>query len=133
MTDEREAWGNAIERTEYATEDEWRAEAIRRFGSDALQWRFVCPSCGHDASVRDWRDAGAPESTIAFSCVGRYMTSAPREAFRKDGGPCNYAGGGLFRINPVKIGGHEDRVFQFGASRPLVERIHDAMTTEIRP
>lgn len=88
----------------------WQAEAVRRFGPDPRTWRFSCPSCGHVAAVSDWRDAGAPEGAVAFSCVGRYLPSA-KEAFSQDGGPCNYAGGGLFAINPVEVDGH--RVFAF--------------------
>ena len=85
---------------------EWLAEAQRRFGNDPMAWRFVCPSCGHDASVKDWKDAGAPEGAVAFSCVGRYTgdgKSAAANAFKHGGGPCNYTGGGLFRLNPVAV------------------------------
>lgn len=84
------------------TLEEWKAEAVRRFGTDPMSWKFVCPSCGHVASVKDWRDLGASEGEVAFSCVGRHVESASA-AFKKDGGPCNYAGGGLFRLNPVKV------------------------------
>jgi hypothetical protein len=86
------------------TLEEWQAEAKRRFGSDPLAWRFVCPSCGHVASVADYKAAGAPEGAVGFSCVGRW-TNAKREAFSKSKrkGPCNYAGGGLFRLNPVRV------------------------------
>ena len=30
----------------YNSVEEWRAEAVRRFGSDVLKWRFRCPACG---------------------------------------------------------------------------------------
>jgi hypothetical protein len=91
------------------THTEWLAEAKRRFGDDPMAWKFVCPSCGHVASVKDWKDAGAPEGAVAFSCVGRYIGDdvddkiARDKAFRNSGGPCNYAGGGLFRLNPVAV------------------------------
>lgn len=42
------------------TRDEWSAEGRKRFGDDQMQWRFVCPACGHVASVQDYKDAGAP-------------------------------------------------------------------------
>lgn len=95
------------------TQDEWRAEAVKRFGSDPMEWRFVCPACGHVAAVKDWKAIGATEGEVAFSCVGRHMDKS-REAFteKKQSGPCNYAGGGLFRLNPVEVDGHE-RVFAF--------------------
>jgi len=93
------------------TRDEWLAEGRRLFGDDVLQWRFVCPSCGHVASVQDWKDAGAPEGAVAFSCVGRYTGAGGEKTFAKSGGPCDYAGGGLIGLNPVEVGG--TRVFAF--------------------
>ncbi len=99
------------------TKTEWEAEGRKRFGDDVLDWKFVCPSCGYVASVRDWVDA-APDTIavggmIAFSCVGRLLNS-PQEAFSK-GGPCNYAGGGLIRLNPVEVddNGTIHHVFDF--------------------
>ena len=87
--------------------EQWRAEASRLFGPDPLKWRFVCPSCGHVAAVQDWKNAGAKDTHAAFSCVGRYTGADDSRTFRKEGGPCTYAGGGLFRINPVAVH-HED-------------------------
>lgn len=84
------------------TREEWIAEARLLFGSDEREWRFVCPSCGHVASVADWIDAGANEGHVAFSCVGRFLDGEPVDAFETPG-PCNYAGGGLFRLNPVSV------------------------------
>lgn len=98
------------------TFEAWQAEGVRRFGEDKRKWRFVCPACGHVASAMDWVNAGASDS-IAFSCIGRW-TGAKREAFTKAGGegPCDYAGGGLFRLNPVQVideEGKEHSVFAF--------------------
>lgn len=95
---------------------EWEAEGERRFGKDKREWAFVCPVCGHVATALDWKAVGAPEGSVAFSCVGRWMDK-PRDAFAKKGeGPCNYAGGGLFRLNPVIVtdpGGKEHALFDF--------------------
>jgi hypothetical protein len=88
-----------------------------RFGADAKAWRFVCPSCGHVASVADWQAAGAGEGEIAFSCVGRALGSSEK-IFTKSGGPCNYAGGGLFAVNPLLVvmpGGRERPAFAFAS------------------
>lgn len=85
---------------------DWIAEGVRRFGSDQMCWKFVCPSCGHVASVKDWQDAGAPEGAVAFSCVGHYAgnaEAAEAKTFRGGGGPCNYAGGGLLGLHPVTV------------------------------
>lgn len=96
------------------TADEWRAEGKRRFGDDALKWRFVCPSCTHVASAEDYRKAGAPSTAVGFSCIGRWLETQV-EAFDGAGGPCNYAGGGLIRINPVLVrdGENEHQLFAF--------------------
>jgi hypothetical protein len=96
------------------TTAQWEAEGTRLFGPDKLAWRFVCPACKHVAAASDWRDAGAPEGAVAFSCVGRW-TPNPRDAFTNDNtpGPCNYAGGGLFRLNPVPVEDHQ--LFAFAA------------------
>jgi len=95
------------------THEEWFAEGTRRFGSDQLQWRFVCPSCGHVASVLDWKDAGSSSANVGFSCVGRWIPGSKEMGQRP--GPCNYAGGGLFRINPVVVVsmGKETAMFAF--------------------
>lgn len=98
------------------TAQQWRAQAVERFGADPLKWRFVCPSCGHVASVQDWKNAGATQSQAAFSCVGRYTGADDSNTFKHAGGPCTYAGGGLFRLNPVEVigdEGHVTRVFAF--------------------
>lgn len=88
--------------TESMTHAEWKAKAVELFGADSAKWRFVCPCCKHVASVADWEAAGAPEGAIAFSCVGRW-SGARREAFTNGVGPCNYAGGGLFALNPIRV------------------------------
>ena len=97
------------------THAEWLAEACLKFGADAKAWKFVCPSCGHVASVQDWKDAGAPEGGVAFSCVGRYTGAGGEKAFKHAGGPCNYTSGGLFNISPVTViyEGGQQSVFEF--------------------
>jgi hypothetical protein len=87
----------------HTTEDEWRAEGEALFGPDILNWRFVCPVCKCVAAGIDWKAAGARPNDIGFSCVGRWLPDA-RNAFEGSGkGPCNYTGGGLFRLNPVEV------------------------------
>jgi len=110
------------------TYSEWKAEGQRRFGENKLNWRFVCPSCGHIASVQDWRDAGAPDGAVAFSCLGRYIgdgKEAADRAFKHAGGPCNYTGGGLFGLNPVEVdfedGSESMRAFAFAEMMPNVK------------
>lgn len=103
------------------TQKEFGDEMRRRFGDDKMAWRFVCPSCGHVASIKDWLDAGAGEGEVGFSCVGRHKPGA-RTAFGSKGeGPCNYAGGGLFAINPLTVkfdDGYEQRFFDIAEADP---------------
>ena len=95
--------------------DEWRAEAIRRFGEDEMMWRFKCPSCGHVASTEDYQAVGAKSSHVGFSCIGRFLPKS-NEAFGGEGsGPCNYAGGGLIGINPVAVDNGEGKTVQMFA------------------
>lgn len=88
--------------TKYRSRDEWRAMAVSLFGENPMDWRFVCPACGHVATVAEWCKHHAPEGAVAFSCVGRW-SGAKREAFGDGEGPCNYAGGGLICVNPVHV------------------------------
>lgn len=109
--------------TKKMTFTEWKKLGASLFGPSKLDWKFVCPSCGHIAKTSDWLDAGAKEGEVAFSCVGRHpKTEGDRKkaadaAFGKRGGPCNYAGGGLFQLNPVVIdfedGGQPGAYFDF--------------------
>lgn len=94
------------------TKAEWKAEGRKRFGPDLMKWKFICPACGHVASVQDYRDAGAPINTVAFSCIGRYLKGEQRKAFGERGkGPCDYAGGGLIGLNPLEVDG--EHYFEF--------------------
>lgn len=83
------------------THQQWVAEAMSRYGSNPRDWKFVCPSCGYVASVKEWLEAGAEEE-IATSCVGRALLSR-KQIGDTTGGPCNYAGYGLLRLNPVEV------------------------------
>ena len=91
---------------------DWRAEAKKRFGPDMRKARFVCPVCKIVTTAQEWIDVKAQDA-IAFSCIGRWRPNS-KDAFpltRKKGapmsfsgsGPCNYAGGGLFQLNPVSV------------------------------
>lgn len=88
----------------YNSKKEWEEAGAKLFGPKKSLWQFVCPSCGYIALPQAWKQAGG-EAAIAFSCVGRFLNKKVKvyDAFQKGKSPCNYAGGGLFRINPVRI------------------------------
>ena len=107
--------------TEAIKHADWVAAAKERYSEDFRNWAFCCPSCGVVTKAAEWIDAGA-EGMIAFSCIGRTKKD-PNNAFQKGQQPCNYAGGGLFRLNPVKVDqdGKIHEVFDF-ADRPLIQQ-----------
>src|SRR5690625_4309188 len=89
---------------ENLTYAEWFAKGVELFGRDMMKWKFECPACGYVASAQDYKDAKAPGSVVAYSCIGRFV-GAKRRAFGDTGpGPCDYAGGGLFNISPIIVG-----------------------------
>lgn len=93
------------------TSQEWHDKGVALFGPDEMLWRFVCPSCGHVASTQDYKDAGAPSTAVAFSCVGRWTGAGGEKTFQRSGGPCDYTGGGLIELNPLQVDG--GRYFNF--------------------
>lgn len=105
------------------TYQQWNDEGARLFGPDKMNWRFKCPACGHVAATTDYRDAKATEGAIGFSCVGRW-SGVKREAFGNGPGPCNYAGGGLFKLNPLKVtdmDGNEHDMFAFAEPQSVAQ------------
>ena len=110
--------------TQQLSYEEWRSEALTRFGDAPKQGRFVCPVCGFEQCAQDFFDqTDLSEEEIrkvtAFSCIGRWIDGS-RDAFSKGGeGPCSYAGGGLFRLNPVTVefdNGKSQSYFAFAAT-----------------
>jgi hypothetical protein len=91
---------------EKLTYEEWKQEGIKRYGEDKRNWKFKCPNCGHVQTFNDFLKEGCSEDDaqgmIGFSCIGRIMKECKGELFNKKS-PCNYAGGGLFRLNPIMI------------------------------
>ena len=113
-----------MDNEQHYTREEWYAEAVRRFGDSSKDWKFKCPACGYVASTREWILFGAPREEIAVSCVGRWMRpSECQDAFSDGPGPCNYAGYGLIRINPVRVHaeGTVHQVFDFAEGNPTCE------------
>lgn len=79
------------------TQQEWMEEGKKRFGEDYMDWKFVCPMCGHVASIREFKEAGADSPNSAYQeCIGRYTgKGSPKEG---DTSGCNWVAYGLFGI-----------------------------------
>ncbi len=87
------------------TKEEWVLEGEKLFGLDMFDWKFVCPSCGHVQSVRDfetYKNDGTTPSTAYFNCIGRYSGFMHVSIGTKPG-PCNYTSGGLFNLNTIIV------------------------------
>jgi hypothetical protein len=107
---------------------EWLAAGKERYGDDMKQWKFRCPSCGYVQCPEDFRqfkEQGATPDDARFNCIGRYVANSKKafgnKAFKKGEGPCDYTGGGLFRLGPLTVkpeGGPGMSSFDF-ADRPL--------------
>jgi hypothetical protein len=80
--------------------EDWKNEAVRRFGKDPLDWKFICPICGHIQCGKDFQKVNRedkspnlpvkdPKNVAYQECIGRY------------GGPggCDYAAFGLIHAN----------------------------------
>jgi hypothetical protein len=108
--------------TRRISQADWIAEGEALFpGMKSGDWRFVCPVCGHSQSARDFKDLGVPEAEInkivGYSCIGR--RTGARTSFDGKTRPCNYAGGGLFKLNPVRVfdeKGNEEDYFEWDRS-----------------
>lgn len=97
--------------TKYPTIEAWQAEADKRFGTSAGEWKFECPSCGRVYSVREFAEAAGGDKSAAGQqapqmCIGR-VNGKGRDAFGEKGSNehgCNYAAFGLFRLGDIVIG-----------------------------
>lgn len=88
------------------TLEEWNAKGKELFGDNMMNWKFRCPLCGIIISTQDYKDAGAEQTAVAFNCIGRYTNDAKKAMFTsklKGNGPCDYSGGGLFKLNPLEV------------------------------
>jgi len=116
------------------THAEWEAEAKRRYTS-MDQIAFVCPVCKHRQTVADFVAAGDTTMRKAgFSCIGRLLPSSQTsDAFSGKPGPCSYAGGGLFRLNPILVtldNGSTFEAFDF-ADEPLLVSVERVITAPV--
>lgn len=88
------------------TQDEFLAEAKKRFGESTRCWKFVCPMCGTVQSVQQLLDA--VHGYIGYSCIGRFTgmgdegIAAHNRGEPWDGG-CNWTLGGFLRCHTLEV------------------------------
>lgn len=106
------------------TQDEFLAEAQRRFGRNGRDWKFVCPACGTVQSIQQLFDAGLKKETVhqvlGYSCIGRFTGQGDEGIGAKNRGEpwtkgCNWTLGGLLHIHALEV------VFPDGGRRPTFE------------
>ena len=93
------------------------AEAVKRFGSDPADWKFVCPACGRVNSGKEFKEAGCEPNDMWQNCIGRYDKSKG----------CNWAAYGLFDVCKVHIefpDGHVSPAFEIADPSWEVGSIH---------
>lgn len=98
------------------TYEEWEKTGKSLYGVDKKNWKFKCPNCGFVQTYNDFIEKGEEykkdaQGMTGFSCIGRIMEDCKGELGNKKA-PCNYAGGGLFQLNPVKIKYPNGETFQ---------------------
>lgn len=54
------------------TFEEWEKEGNELFGKDKLDWKFVCPACGHVSSINDFRRYTKDADDAVKNCIGRF-------------------------------------------------------------
>jgi hypothetical protein len=119
-----------MEITTYKSLEEWTAEGNRRFDDDFMKFRFVCPICGNEAAVEEFKpfkDKGADANSATCECIGRYVGAGPAFGDKKHK-PCDYAGYGLFRLSPVRVvieSGKEIHCFAFGTANEQPKSLDD--------
>jgi hypothetical protein len=57
------------------TLNEWKTEAIARFGSDTSNWRFKCPKCGNEQTPFDFAGITDGANKAYQQCIGRHVKS----------------------------------------------------------
>lgn len=121
--------------------EDWVAEARARYNSRD-EMSFVCPICGHVATVADYQEAGAHEEAMGFSCIGRFQESTKRafssgsDAVKPGEGPCDYTLGGFFSFPATIViapDGKEIPVFEWGPATKAEAPTHFVFHTRRDP
>lgn len=99
------------------TVNEWLADGEKLFGKNKLAWKFVCPACGHVASIGDFKELDADGNDAYQKCIGRINGKGTSNQ-TDNGDGCNWAAYGLFGTagkgrTVISENGKEVDVFDF--------------------
>ncbi|MEW9530729.1 VVA0879 family protein [Microbispora sp. NPDC049125] len=103
---------------------DWRAEGLRRFGTDnPVEWRFRCVSCGTVYSPADFVELGVEPRRAPHECIGRILAEQGQAGIDGNSKPCNWAANGMFRLQGVVLvegkDGAPTLVFPFADPPPV--------------
>lgn len=105
----------------YKSVDEWLAKGAELFGTNILNWAFICPMCGKISTGKDFKDLGVDPNHIYNTCIGRYNGKGISGlSFKGDTPPefgCDWAAFGILKTfgrgDIVIKDDHEINVFKF--------------------
>lgn len=90
------------------TVEEFHAALMAQGATTPSDFVFICPMCETLQTGSDLIRAGAGETLddvkkyLGFSCVGRWTGDGPPRK-QKDGKPCNWTLGGLFKTHKLEV------------------------------
>ena len=75
--------------------EDWKKEAIDKYGENKENWEFQCPSCGGIQTLKEFQENKIEdsESKFYFSCIGRWVENRG----------CKWTLGGLFKIHKTEV------------------------------
>lgn len=73
--------------------DAWEKRGIELFGEDKKKWKYICPSCKHIQTAKDFIKIKEKPENAGFNCIGRF----------KKGIGCDWSLGVLFSIHKITV------------------------------
>lgn len=114
------------------------SDEIRAQGTPMLHYAFKCPVCGTLQSATDLIKAGVGstfeevETSLAFSCVGRFTNAGPHKKDEPPGRGCDWTLGGFLHahtLEVVTLDGKHHAHFEVATPEEALE--HQAKNTEV--
>ncbi len=97
---------------------DWLKEGMRLYGPNMLDWRLKCPMCGHEQTLRQFKDGGIDAERAITCCASRFRLGGRRDCKWTTGGLLPIGGAYIVRSDCVPV-----LAFAFADAEPLKERI----------